>query len=48
MAHHLRTCQSCFSRTDFERRFKGQLGSLHDDEVSPSANRRINDLLKSF
>lgn len=49
MAHHLHTCQSCFSRTEFERRFKEQLGLLRDDdEVSPAASRRIKDLLKSF
>lgn len=48
MEHHLHTCQSCFSRTEFERRLKEKLGALRDEEAAPSVSRRIKDLLGSF
>lgn len=48
MEQHLRTCQSCFSRTEFERRLKQKVGALREEEASPRLGERIKDLLKSF
>lgn len=48
MERHLRTCKSCFSRMDFERRLKEKVGSLRDDEVTSNVSERIKGLLKSF
>jgi anti-sigma factor (TIGR02949 family) len=48
MEHHLRTCKSCFSRMEFERRLKQKVGALREDEVSPRLGERIRDLLKDF
>lgn len=46
MEHHLQTCKSCFSRAEFERRLKGKLVQLRDEEATPAARKRIEDLLK--
>ena len=48
LEQHLRTCKSCFSRMEFERRLKEKLGALCDDEVPPQLGERIKGLLKSF
>jgi anti-sigma factor (TIGR02949 family) len=48
MAQHLRTCQSCFSRMEFERRLKQKVGALREEEVSPRLAERIKGLLKNF
>jgi anti-sigma factor (TIGR02949 family) len=45
---HLRTCKSCFSRMEFERRLKKKVGALREDEVPSSVSERIKSLLKSF
>jgi anti-sigma factor (TIGR02949 family) len=48
MEQHLRTCKSCFSRMEFERRLKSKVGELREDEVPSSLSERIKGLLKSF
>ena len=46
--HNLRTCRSCFSRTEFENRLKQRLSALSSDEVSQRAHDRVRDLIKGF
>jgi anti-sigma factor (TIGR02949 family) len=45
---HLRTCRSCFSRMEFERRLKEQLASLPDGDAPAAARERIRTLIKGF
>jgi len=46
--HHLGTCRSCFSRAEFERRLKSQLGQLRDHPVEAGFRERIDGLLRQF
>jgi hypothetical protein len=46
--HHLEICQSCFSRAEFERRLKGEIGRLNREDVSPAFEQRVRGLLASF
>ncbi len=46
--HHLAACRSCYSRAEFERRLKAEIGSLRREEVSPSFDARVRHLLDSF
>jgi len=48
MEHHLHTCQSCFSRMEFERRLKDKVGALREEKVSSAVSSRIKGLLDSF
>jgi anti-sigma factor (TIGR02949 family) len=48
MEQHLRTCKSCFSRMEFERRLKEKMGMLRDDEVASPLSERVKGLLNSF
>lgn len=48
MEQHLRTCKSCFSRMEFERRLKEKVGALREEEAPSTLGARIKDLLKSF
>ena len=45
---HLRTCRSCFSRMEFERRLKQRLSTLAVDEVPKESRDRIRKLIKGF
>ena len=45
---HLRTCRSCFSRMEFERRLKQRLSALSADDVPAKSRDRIRDLIKGF
>ena len=45
---HLRTCRSCFSRMEFERRLKQRLSALSSDDVPAKARDRIRGLIKEF
>lgn len=42
---HLRTCRSCFSRAEFERRLKGELSALSTVDVPTALQNRIRALL---
>jgi hypothetical protein len=46
--HHLRLCRSCWSRAEFERRLKAQLGDLRREGVRPSFEQRIRELIAQF
>lgn len=46
--HHLRACRSCYSRAEFERRLKAELGELRREEVRPVFERRIRELITEF
>ncbi len=48
MERHLHTCESCFSRMEFERRLKQKLYELHVDEAETALRGRIKSLIKSF
>jgi anti-sigma factor (TIGR02949 family) len=45
---HLSTCRSCFSRMEFERRFKQRLSALSADDVPSKSRDRIRALIKGF
>lgn len=46
--HHLEICRACFSRAEFERRLKAELGRLGREEISPGFQQRIQLLVGSF
>lgn len=46
--HHLEICRACFSRAEFERRLKTELGRLGREEISPGFQQRIQLLVGSF
>lgn len=48
MDQHLHTCQSCFSRVEFEQLLKGKVGELQDQGVTPHLASRIKNLIKDF
>ena len=45
---HLARCRSCFSRAEFERGLKGEIGRLRRAEVTPRFEARIRRLLAAF
>lgn len=45
---HLRTCRSCYSRAEFERRLKAQVGELRAQAVQPGFEQRIRELIGRF
>jgi anti-sigma factor (TIGR02949 family) len=45
---HLEMCRSCFSRTEFERRLKGEINRLGHEEIPPGFEERVRQLLGSF
>ena len=45
---HLRTCRSCYSRGEFERRLKAELSQLGSDAVRPAFERQIRELITQF
>jgi anti-sigma factor (TIGR02949 family) len=48
MERHLHTCQSCYSRAEFEARLKVKLGELKKDDPDATVHERIKSLLNSF
>lgn len=48
LEHHLRTCRGCFSRAEFERRLKHELGQLGREPVRPEFEERIRKLVGAF
>lgn len=46
--HHLEICRSCFSRAEFERRLKVEVGRLRRDEVPPAFELRVRRLIGAF
>lgn len=45
---HLTRCRSCYSRADFEKGMKLQLGALGRSEVRPEFAERIRRLMSRF
>lgn len=45
---HLEVCRSCFSRAEFERRLKDEVGRLRRDDVSAAFEQRIRRLIGAF
>ena len=45
---HLEVCRSCYSRAEFERRLKAEIGRLRREEVSSDFEARIRSILRSF
>lgn len=45
---HLEICRSCFSRAEFERRLKAEIGRLGREEISTAFELRVRRLLASF
>lgn len=45
---HLSRCRSCFSRAEFERRLKSQLGELRQQSVLPAFEERIRALMGRY
>src|SRR5262245_51778478 len=43
---HLRTCRSCYSRMEFERRLKDKLAAESCDYVSLASRDRIRELIR--
>jgi anti-sigma factor (TIGR02949 family) len=48
LERHLRTCRSCFSRMEFERRLKERLSALPADDVPATLRTRVQNLIKGF
>ena len=46
--NHLARCRSCYSRADFEKRVKLQLGTLGRSDVRPEFAERIRRLMSRF
>jgi anti-sigma factor (TIGR02949 family) len=48
MALHLHTCQSCFSRVEFEKLLKEKVREAKVDEAGAHLASRIRNLIKDF
>lgn len=48
LEQHLAACRSCYSRAEFERRLKTEIGRLRHEEVPASFDSRMRQLLGSF
>jgi anti-sigma factor RsiW len=48
LERHLQTCRSCYSRAEFEKRLKTQLGELRRRPVNPAFEERIRRLIRRF
>ena len=46
--HHLEVCRACYSRAEFERRLKAEIGELRHEEVSSGFEARVRGILDSF
>lgn len=45
---HLEECRACFSRAEFERRLKAQLGAAGDGSAPERLRTRIRKLVDEF
>jgi anti-sigma factor RsiW len=48
VARHLKTCRSCYSRAEFERRLKTEFEGLRREEISPAFEQRVRRLITEF
>ena len=45
---HLEICRGCYSRAEFERRLKAEIGRVRREEVSSSFQSRVRGIFDSF
>jgi anti-sigma factor (TIGR02949 family) len=45
---HLEVCRGCYSRAEFERRLKAEIGRVQREEVSSGFQARVRGILDSF
>jgi anti-sigma factor (TIGR02949 family) len=45
---HLEVCRGCYSRAEFERRLKAEIGRVRREEVSSGFQARVRGILDSF
>ena len=45
---HLAACRSCFSRAEFERRLKSEIGRTGREDIPAAFEQRVRRLLASF
>ena len=45
---HLEFCRTCYSRAEFERRLKAEIGRVRREEVSSGFQARVRGILDSF
>ena len=48
MEKHLKTCRSCFSRYEFEKRLKRRMSQLADTEVPDSLKERVHRIIGKY
>lgn len=48
MERHLKTCRSCYSRLEFEKRLKESLARLGHEPVRPELAGRVQELIRDF
>jgi len=48
MEQPLHPCRACFSRAEFEKRLKGRLGALGQEQAPPEFAQHIKGLLRRF
>lgn len=46
--HHVEVCRSCYSRLEFERRLKAEIGRLRQEEIPSAFQARIRSMFDSF
>jgi anti-sigma factor (TIGR02949 family) len=45
---HLEVCRGCYSRAEFERRLKAEIGRVRREDVSSDFQARVRGILDSF
>ncbi|NNF96179.1 MAG: anti-sigma factor [Halobacteria archaeon] len=48
MDEHLSTCQSCYSRMEFEKRLKSHLQNMAEEKAPEAFKERIKKLVSEF
>ena len=46
--HHLHACRACYSRAEFEKRLKGKLAALGQEQAPPEFAQHIKTLMRRF
>ena len=45
---HLEVCRGCYTRAEFERRLKAEIGRVRREDVSSDFQARVRGILDSF
>jgi len=48
LERHLESCRSCYSRVEFERRLKGRLHDLSQEDAPAALQDKVLKLIKGF